>query len=557
MNVRVTGNKLIWDEVPSADFYTVEISDGEAATRVASYVNYYDLNIDEDGFYIIRVRADAETENPLYVDSLFSAEVKYTRNDGGLGGADNPYLIDSIEKLFIVRDFPTYYYKLTTNLNLEGIDFEPLCNTGSPFTGYFDGDGYVISNVSISGERDYAGLFGYIDGGTVRDLTVNGVNILVNNYVDISVELEPEEPVGEDEEPAIPTIQPAVLYAGGLVGYGRNVYIDNVEVTEVSIIGISNTVYAGLIGGVLIGEVRNVEGKGSIQADSSINGYAGGIAGYSSGILVNAIVGSITEDSEIINNADENAYSGGISGEIASGIVSGISVYITIDSEAEGIFSGGVSGLFYGDAMSSGSVELIMTLNGSTVYVGGIASYADEAEWEDFDVLGSITAQSDTFIYAGGAVAKSSDLDISTIDVTVDYTLGGVDVYAGGIIGNGKGNITYSSYSGTISIEALAPPEDEENPEEIAVNTIYAGGIAGYLEGNIMACDSAASITLSGEYTIAYAGSLAGLLKGLSDACDISVAEIEALTAAGDIYTGGAIGSMYGNLETAFKRRSS
>ena len=131
----------------------------------------------------------------------------------------------------------------------------------------------------------------------------------------------------------------------------------------------------------------------------------------------------------------------------------------------------------------------------------------------------------------------------------MDYTLSCINGYSGGIVGSGKGDITYSNYSGSIVIEVSDPPVDPENPEVVPVNMIYAGGIAGYLEGNIMACDSAASITLNGEYSIAYAGSIAGFLKGRSEGSDVSAAELEVLYAEGDVYIGGAVGYMSGNME--------
>ena len=43
-----------------------------------------------------------------------------------------------------------------------------------PFTGTYDGQGYKISNITFT-DRDYAGVFNRVDGGTIKNLTVENV----------------------------------------------------------------------------------------------------------------------------------------------------------------------------------------------------------------------------------------------------------------------------------------------------------------------------------------------------------------------------------------------
>ena len=42
-----------------------------------------------------------------------------------------------------------------------------------PYTGTFDGGGHTIKNLSIDNTERYVGLFGYVYGGTIRNLTVS------------------------------------------------------------------------------------------------------------------------------------------------------------------------------------------------------------------------------------------------------------------------------------------------------------------------------------------------------------------------------------------------
>lgn len=89
--------------------------------------------------------------------------------------------------------------KLSANINLDGIDWIPIGQTGgysslAYFCGTFNGQGHTIRNLSVSywedgadSGADYAaGLFGYIDAGsaTITDLKIDGaVNGLTLNYL--------------------------------------------------------------------------------------------------------------------------------------------------------------------------------------------------------------------------------------------------------------------------------------------------------------------------------------------------------------------------------------
>ena len=42
------------------------------------------------------------------------------------------------------------------------------------YGGTFDGDGHTISGLSINATTAYQGLFGYVKGGEIKDLTVTG-----------------------------------------------------------------------------------------------------------------------------------------------------------------------------------------------------------------------------------------------------------------------------------------------------------------------------------------------------------------------------------------------
>ena len=59
-------------------------------------------------------------------------------------------------------------YTLGTDISVS----TPIGNSRTPFTGTFDGDGHTIT-LNITGDN-YQALFGYVVGGTVKNLTVKG-----------------------------------------------------------------------------------------------------------------------------------------------------------------------------------------------------------------------------------------------------------------------------------------------------------------------------------------------------------------------------------------------
>jgi len=64
---------------------------------------------------------------------------------------------------------------LTANIDLNNEPWTPIGpDTESAYTGAFDGQGYTVRNLSITGDFKRAGLFGCVKDGSIRKLTVAG-----------------------------------------------------------------------------------------------------------------------------------------------------------------------------------------------------------------------------------------------------------------------------------------------------------------------------------------------------------------------------------------------
>ena len=66
-------------------------------------------------------------------------------------------------------------YELVGDLDISGINWQPIGDITTSFSGIFEGNGHTISGFSIIDDGDRLGLFGYIgDAGIVRNLRVVG-----------------------------------------------------------------------------------------------------------------------------------------------------------------------------------------------------------------------------------------------------------------------------------------------------------------------------------------------------------------------------------------------
>ena len=102
----------------------------------------------------------------------------------GSGTKNDPYQIGTADQLKRFRDIVNgsngqtpnrgACAELTADVDLENDAWTPIGpDEGSSYTGTFDGKGYTIKNLNVSGSGNI-GLFGYVSGGTIRNLTVAG-----------------------------------------------------------------------------------------------------------------------------------------------------------------------------------------------------------------------------------------------------------------------------------------------------------------------------------------------------------------------------------------------
>ena len=160
-------------------------------------------------------------------------------------------------------------YILMADIDMSGENFVPLgANGSSPvqFTGSFDGNGYVISNMTIVGtdveNYRYAGLFAQLGSGS----SVSNLGIV-------------------DSEINVTFSSGGEVYAGGIAGRSGDGTITNCYNTgSISSSSSSWTYAGGIVGEFNDGTITNCYNTGSaFSSSSSSDTYAGGVAGRSEG----------------------------------------------------------------------------------------------------------------------------------------------------------------------------------------------------------------------------------------------------------------------------------
>ena len=352
----------------------------------------------------------AEPETQGYVDLWDGVSA-----DGdwqGSGTKADPYLIASAAQLaglaWKVNDgkdsLSGVYFRLIVDVDLGGHDWKPIGGDLTvsrrdlldAFSGHLDGGGHSISNLKVTSSQSYVGLFGYVDGGEIRDLRLVGAE--VTGYA----------------------------YVGGLVGCAAGgSTLDGCTVS-------GHVTGAHSHSGLAAGDYSRVGGLAGSLEGSAANcvNYAAVTGSYA----VGGLVGSLEEesDSAIMNCGSE----GTITGQGMTGGIAGLGERTAFENVwntaavTGGEETGGIAGRTTGGTMTAGANRGAVT---GTTQVGGLVGLL-----RGTDVTGSYhtgTAAADgagkTAAIVGGlagTVAMSGSL-------TDCYTAGAVTAPAGGTAG--------------------------------------------------------------------------------------------------------------------------
>lgn len=315
----------------------------------------------------------------------------------GSGTDADPYQIGSAADLEFLAykvnteksaDYASASYKVTQSFSAEAAGTAPaveaIGNSTTKFSGDFDGGGHVIT-LGIDKTAAYQGLFGYIDGATIKNITVDG---FVNGSGNI----------------------------GGIAGYAMGSPVFDNCTNKAAITSMTS----GFIGGILGGTASSAStsttfesctNKGAITCGST---YVGGIVGRTR----MSVQMHDCANTAAINLPTETATtSAGNGGGLIGGIAATHAVSINSSYNTGAINGSNLLGGLIGTSTST-ALAMVDVYNTGDVFAGA-----------------TLAVKSSTGIGSGGIVGRATKVELANAYNTGSITVNGV-VPTGALVGS-------------------------------------------------------------------------------------------------------------------------
>jgi len=308
-------------------------------------------------------------------------------------------------------------FHLTKDIDLTGAEWVPIgANVNNRFTGVFDGQGHVISNLKITGAGyENTGLFGY-SSGTIKNVGMEGVSIVLTPSSN--------------------------AYAGAVCGTGGYIY-NCYNTGKVSVTG-SNSGYLEIYTGGIGGSVSSISycfNTGDISASTSgaegIKAIVGGIAGATGTAINSYNVGKVSATAYTSSTSSAWNPAG----------------YVTAIAHAGGIAgdNNSVDECYNTGSVTSFSESVMFT---DSAHAGGISGSGTQNNCFN---TGTVSATA-SYPYAGGiagSIARSAcynyNLGIVNVSARMERCIGGIvaGVFNFGSVVNSYALDLYGSQDGT------------------------------------------------------------------------------------------------------------
>lgn len=408
-------------------------------------------------------------------DSASAANVDVSDLQGD-GTADDPYVITTATELQAIEDDLTAHYELGDDIDASGTaewnggnGFVPIGGgEDSPsFNGSLDGNGYTISGLTIDRpETSWVGLFGYVDNGEIRDVTLTDATVIGANATAGGRGVGAL--VGEVAAGTIEGVTATVTidgneFVGGVIGTAKRDSESNV--TTVSDVTLEGTVNGTEFVGGLIGDNNYKSTVTEAEADVTVTGTesVGGLAGLNTGTIKNVTTSSSVDGTgDIIGGlvGHNGASTGDIQNADATGAVNGsdhVGGFVGINGPT---MVSGDAEIF--NASASGAVDGQMHVGGLSGTNTGTIETSTASSTVDGDInVGGLVGQNGILAAAKGLVEKTK----ASGSVTGNENIGG-------LVGI---NLPYSTVKTSFATGAVSVAKRDgglvgANPEDINDN---------------------------------------------------------------------------------------
>ena len=532
------------------------IVNGHSVTSDKTLYNFYDA-IPASGsrtytitYTNIRIENNgSDVKSNYQIDNSYTFTITVNEGDFGVygttdieknpwGSVNNPYVIrtqaqlerlsaivaggSAVNSIYHATDYPyvkainksfaNAYFVLDGNISMSEQSV-PIGNSSTKFSGTFDGKNHTISNFKTSGQ--YSGLFGYVNGARIQNLTVN-----VTNNAGATSAAGLVGVVNGTTTIRNCTVNGTISgthQVGGFVGFAQGVYHDNTLFLPCNL--------------TIEGCTNNATVTTTSQASDNNRTSSGGFVGY-----VNAGA-TVTIKSYI----DEN-------GQTKKSTNNG---KISTTSSADNKGVGGFVGYSYGKITLTDCVnEKNATITGKE-RVGGLVGYigkADSDSQKEMVISGcenkaTVTSNSTNDVYGiGGIVGYNSGHKVAITNcinsgaITGTHETAGIIGYSdhseisnctnsgavsgfatvGGIVGKmGGGSIVSCKNTATVKASKARDIDGDGN-----LDGAYLGGIAGWIAGNVNNCYNSGTVTT--ETSWGYSNIVGGIVGFLVNGKTVS-----------------------------------
>ncbi|MFC5404298.1 hemoblobin-interacting domain-containing protein, partial [Cohnella soli] len=370
------------------------------------------------GIHTIKVSATG------FVAAIVDQEIGESSEDfdGGIGTFLDPYQIATAEQLDAVRNYPDSHFILTDDIDLSdyasGDGWQPIGDSDTPFQGSMDGDGYVITGLTINrpeeeDEDEAVGLFGHTDHAELSNMAIEDAGVTGDSDSGILVG---SGIYGTISNSYVEGSVSGNGFVGGLVGYGDHVTI-SASSAAVTVNGSEDAPFVGGLVGSSVGEtISNSYATGTVSGDQ----FVGGLVGYSDSDTIS--------NSYAMGTVSGNSFVGGLVGGNDHGTISNsyANGYVDGTNELGGLvgysWGGTVNNSFY-DMDATGQDDEGKGDGKSTDEMKTQSTYGD-AGWDFASTWGIHSARNDgyPFLHATLTIEDEAELITSVTAPIADAT---------------------------------------------------------------------------------------------------------------------------------------
>ncbi len=184
-----------WDAVNTSQFQMTG-SGGTYTFKISDIKTFYKLT-DSQLASLTKLGFIAKNANGGQTDDLF-IEVVQGRTDaysGGEGTATDPFILKTSQDIKELAATPgdwtsENHFRMDADIDAAALT-SAIGSVGSPFAATFDGNGHTIKNLTLSsnGVGSATGLFGCVNGATIRNLGVTGATVNGTTYTGLLIGL--------------------------------------------------------------------------------------------------------------------------------------------------------------------------------------------------------------------------------------------------------------------------------------------------------------------------------------------------------------------------------